>query len=288
MSRFLLPAKLLFVLLAGFVGWQAWIFFRPAPRAYTEREVEAIRGLASEAADRIARVALAAGAQGSARDSGEPCVFGVAHFINDPTDRFTAIMAETIDARDSWRVDEASVIQRFLADVSTAVKQATSLDEVVHAGRRVGLDMLVAGKVLHVESDGSSALAEAQVVAYDLRQGKTVCNETLSVQRRASFGNRCAGTVTRIHPSIRFLVWLGLVLALPVVTPFATHWAIEKKRNSASFGLLAAYTLVDLFLALLFAGFRVGGALWAATLCLALALCCGYNYWVCGKIANTG
>lgn len=274
LARLLLPAKVLFGVLAAFAVWQGSVFLRQSPREYTATEKAAVRNLCRDVVDRLAE-----------QSPGDRAI-GVAHFLNDPSDGFTTIMREAAAGTPDWRVEEASIIQRFLSDISTAVKNATSLDEIIHAGRRVGIDIVIAGRVIETLASQEGARAEAMVMAYDVKQGKALLNEPLSATWEPTLGSRLGGAVRGMNPFLRFVVWLVLVLLLPLVTPFATHWVIEKKSNLASFGLLAAYTVTGLFLALLFAGFRIEGPFRAVTLCLAVAGCGTYNYWVCERIAR--
>lgn len=276
MARLLFPAKVLVGVLAAFAVWQGWVFPRPSPREYTAPEQAAVRKLCGDVVERLAH------------EYPEDKAVGVAHFLNDPSDGFTASMRAAAADKAGWRVEEASIIQRFLADITMAVKNATSLDEIVNAGRRVGIDIVIAGKVLDTGTADGEGMARAMVIAYDVRQGKAVLNESLSATWEPTLGSRLAGAFQGMNPLLRFVVWLSLVLLVPVATPFAVHWALARKSNAASFGLLAAYTAMDLVLALLFSGFRVQGAVGALGLCLAVAVCGAYNYWICEKIAKSG
>lgn len=274
MARLLFPTKVLAGVFVAFMVWQGWVFMRPAPREYTAAEQAAVRNLCRDAVDRVAR-----------QLPGDK-VIGVAHFLDDPSDEFTATMREAASAKADWCVEEASIVQRFLADISIAVKNATSLDEIVNAGRRVGLDLVIAGKVLGTEVVEGKATARATVIAYDVKAGKTVLNASLSDTWKPTVAARVADDIQGRHPLFRLAIWLLLVLLLPVATPFATYWALTRQRNAASFGLLAAYTTADLVLGSLLAGeWGQGGAgvLW---FCLAVATCAAYNYWICEKIAE--
>ena len=275
MARLLFPAKLLFAALAAFVVWQGWVFLRPSPRGYTNSENAAIRRLCHLIVERVSH------------ESPGVRAVGVAHFLNDPSDGFTTCMREAATGNPDWRVEDTSIIQRFLADISTAVKNATSLDEIANAGHRVGIDIVIAGKVIATRETGDGAEARASVIAYDVKEGKALLNETLAATWKPSFGSRLGSAVVGMNPFLRSGVWLLLALLLPVVTPFATHWAVERKSNAASFGLLAAYTVTDIFLALLLSGFKVQGPVKALMLCLALAGCGAYNFWICERIAGS-
>ena len=111
----------------------------------------------------------------------------MAHLVNDPGDALTAGLRAAIAEVPPWSVEENPVILKFLADVTHAMKQATSLDEILHAGRRVELDLLVVGRVLDVrESDGAGE-ARLEVDAYDLRRGEwgsAIASRGRGVRRR--------------------------------------------------------------------------------------------------------
>ncbi|MBN1672412.1 MAG: hypothetical protein JXR37_15335 [Kiritimatiellae bacterium] len=277
LSSLMVPAKLLFVAIFAYVVWQAWIFFRPRPREYVEAELGAIQMVCGDVADALAQAVS------------NKTVFGVAHFANDPSDAFTRTMKAALGMNPEWQVIEQSVIQKFLTDITKAVTDATSLEEVVGAGRRVGIDVIVVGRVVSVEETGIGARAEAQVHVYDARPGQWLLQKTVSQEWEPGvepkFEVAPARKARKLHVIWRFLMWAGFVVLLPLATPFVTHWAVERKTNWASFGALAAYTAADVLVALLCSGFRLIGMAHGLGLVGALLVCAAYNYYVCERIA---
>ncbi len=177
-------------------------------------------------------------------------------------------------------------MQRFFRDVGRAVSEATSLDEVFNAGRRVGLDVVVAGRVLKTESvapDQGAALL--QLYAYDCRSGAWLVRDTFEGDWKPNVAEKVAARVLGLSPRGRFLVWLVVVLALPWATFWGTAWALRRASNAASFVLILVYTMVGLLLAVALSGFRVTepGAWWRFF--AAMAFCALYNYWACERIA---
>lgn len=273
MSKLFLPAKVAFVVLSLFTAWQGWVFMRPEPREFTAAETQAVRKVCDRTVGELVDKVPA------------QSVFGVAHFANDPNDAFTTAMRKALAASPEFQVVQGSVIRKFLADVSSAVKNATSLDEVVHAGRRVGIDVLVVGKTGHVRHLEKDAAAEAQVIVYDVAKGACIMKQKVSATWTPLSGEQPPTKARGLHPLLRVLLWVCVVALLPLVTPFMTRWAVEKKSNAAGFALLGAYSAIGLLAAMLLMGFRIVGTCRSFLLMGAFLACAAYNYWICERIA---
>ena len=78
------------------------------------------------------------------------------------------------------------------------------------------------------------------------------------------------------------LVWVGIVLALPWATFFVTNWVVAKESNGAAAAMLAAYSLVDVAVAVWLMG-GVGGhnGLTLAVLLFGFLTAGVYNFKVC-------
>lgn len=276
MTRLLLPAKSAFLILAGYVAWQGFVFIRPEPREYTKPEKIAIRNACDQAAELLNEI----------DQSDKTRRVGVAHFINDPNDEFTAAMKETLKKNSKWKIEDQSIIQKFLGDVTAAVRNATSLDEIVNAGRRVNLDSVVAGKIIEVKEEDDTVSVEAVIHVYDLENGKTLLNKTIVEKWEPPTSYRIRHAVDSLHPIIRFCLWLIFVGLLPLLTAQLTHWIVEKSSNVASFIMLSAYTLLDLIALIILFNFSEPGAGVIAILFLSVACCAGYNFWISERIAD--
>ncbi|MBM4163864.1 MAG: hypothetical protein FJ222_05430 [Lentisphaerae bacterium] len=261
------------VLCALYFIWQAVVFLRQRPEPYTEAESRAVAAACDEAARRIA--------------SSEPGALriGVAHFIGDRRDAVTVAMRRALAARDGLSVVDGSPIRKFLADMAQALGAAVSLDEALHAGGRVELDAVVAGRV-RTEAAGFRGRAVLDVRAYDVRAGRWLLREEV-------VGVWCPGPLTRLALraqrlgwGLRLALWLGFVAALPWLTPFGTRWAMARRSNAASFALLAATVAVDLAAGVTLFRFTADGfAAWALFF-VAAAACAGYTFWACERVAE--
>lgn len=276
MNRWFLmfPVKLLGSLLVLILAWQFWVFLQPRPRLLTPEEANAVQVAARNLGDR-----LAAQVRGPAR-------FGVAHFIGDERDEVTAAVRAELATRPGWTVEKSSIIERFLEDIGRAVARATSLEEVVQAGQKVELDVLVAGRVLALETTNGAGRAVAQVYAYDLRPGAWVVRETLTGTWTPNAIQQAGRRMQQTSPLARAAIWLAAVALLPWLTAFATHRALERKSNASSFAVLSLYTIVGLALALALSGFDVQGGGAAVKLLFAFIVCAAYNFWACERIAE--
>ncbi len=280
----LASSKVLLVLVLAFVLWQAWVFMRPRPRTYTRPELEALRKVCGQFADKLTESMQNRNQDGTG--DGVPRL-GIAHLLQDPSDQATAVLRETLNSRREWTVEESSVIQKFLSDVTRAVADATTLDEILHAGRRVELDAIVAGKIDSVIAEGEDAAsATITFIAYDLRHGSELLRKSISAKWEPDAIAKGCESFLNLHPAIKILVWLAMVGLLPWVTAPATHRTLERKSNLAGFLLLTVYTAVDLLCGLILAGFAVVGAANSLWLVGAFLLCAAYNYWACETIGK--
>jgi len=269
----ILRLKVLLAGLAVFFAWQVFMFLRPRPRVFAPDEVNALHAAAQIAVERLAP------------EIGPTARIGVARLGNDPLDTATTVLKTALAARPGWRVEEHSIIQRFLADVSRAVAQATSLDEIVRAGQKVDLDVIIAGKVSEVATEEGITRASLELTAYDARKGAVALRDTFTADWRPTILTRLGRAFEGVGPFWRFILWLGVVLALPWVTRFATVAATGRKSNLASFLLVLAYTIAGLLLAALMTGFQLlGGGQWLRFFG-ALIICAGYSFWACERIA---
>lgn len=276
MNRWFLmfPVKVLGGLLMLVLAWQFWVFLQPRPRVLTPEEANAVQLLARDVGDR-----LAVQVQGPAR-------FGVAHFIGDERDALTDAVREELATRAGWTVEQGSIIEKFLEDIGRAIARATSIEEIVQAGQKVELDVLVAGRVLALETTNGAGRAVAQVYAYDLRPGAWVVRETLTAAWTPNALQQAGRRMQQASPMARLAIWIAVVVLLPWLTAFATHRALERKSNFSSFVVLGSYTLAGVALAMALTGFAVQGGGAAARLLFALVLCALYNYWACERIAD--
>lgn len=270
-----LPVRFLLILLLAFVAWQVWIFSRPLPRSFTEREMQVLESALSDALKPV-----------ESRIGDTPSRFGIARFFHDANDEATRSVRRLIDQRENWSVIESSPIQQFLSDVSRTLLQATSPGEIIHAGRRVDIDVIVAGEVLRVDSTDTSAHASVRVNIYDARSGEWLVAGVYESSWAPPPATRIRMEIRRLPRLLRLLPWLAFVAALPWLASPLIHRAVEQKSNLLSFMTLGSLTLLDLLPALLLWEFnlnRPGGVIRLLTL---LVACSAWNWWASEKIAD--
>lgn len=274
------PASGLLILAMLFVLWQVWVFVQPRPKPYTPAELAAIAGAGGQV-----RFFIETALPHRAAGTNGPVRFGVAHLSNDPTDMVTHAVKAALAGHEGWQVEQSSPIQKFLADVSATVMRATSWDEITHAGRRVELDVVVAGSVESVTARDDGAAAVLQVYAYDVRTGRWLIHGPV----QAMWKPPAPGLLERLgrtKPLTRFVSWIAFVAVLPWLTGFATRAIAERKSNALSAALLVGYTAADLVAGLVLSGFRVVGASASVRMLLALVFCAAYNFWTAERIAE--
>ncbi len=273
----LFPVRLALAVLLIFFLWHAWVFLRPRPELLSAAELNALRMTVRTAAQTV-------------RDAKPEAHLrvGVTHFVNDPTDAVTELVRTEFDRLPDITVETGSPIQKFLRDIGRAISEATSMDEIVHAARRVDLDLIIGGRVLQTMKDPESQEARAviQVAAYDAREGGWLLRETFEGTWQPHLGDKVTERILGLSARGRFILWLAVVLALPWATYWGTHWALQRRNNLASFILIMAYTVAGLLLAVALSGFRVVGAGDWWRMLGALIFAAGYNYWACENIAG--
>ncbi|MFH0909594.1 MAG: hypothetical protein V1929_12610 [bacterium] len=269
-----LPFRIFGLLFLCFLIWQVAVFVKPRPRPFTPPEIRAVELACDKAASALTT------------NLNIPSRFGVAHFIGDPYDNVTESMRVSLAGHPGWTVEKGSVIEKFLEDVMKAAGGATSLEEITKAGQRVELDVIVAGRVLSVDTSNGTSRASIQVLAYDTRPSQWLTRDTFEATWKPTFVEKTLDGVRQSSPLTRLLIWLAFVALLPWATAFATQWALERKSNFTSFIVVSAYTVIDLAAALALTGFSVaGGGPWLKFL-TAFAVAAGYNFWACERIAE--
>ncbi len=257
-----------------FLLWQFWVFLQPRPRLFSTLEANAVEKAVDVAVDQLAgRVA-------------GPTRFGVAHILNDPRDQVTTSIRLSLAKVDGWQLTEGSVIHRFLSDVTEAIGQATSVEEIIRAGQKVDMDVVVAGRVLAVDATNGVGRAVLQLYAYDTRSGEWLLREDFSAEWRPNFAQRTAIGMRGLTTKMRFVLWLGVVVLLPWVTAFATQWALARKSNFSSLLVVSGYTLIGLLLALMLARPAAGETIPAWPMIGAFLFSTIYNYWACERVAQ--
>jgi hypothetical protein len=270
LNRYILGA------LALVIAWQGYVFLRRDPVVWTHSE----RDAAVAAAERLA-AELEARVPRRAR-------IGVVHFVGDPHDLVTETVKAELARRDGWSVEEGSVIRKFLGDVSRTMLDATSVEELVNAGRRVELDVLVGGRVgefrynaADADGGGERCGVSLDVRVYELRAGRTLFNESVA----AEVAVQAAGA-PRPFRLRHLLIWLLIAALLPWLTAFATHSALERRSNVISAVLVTGYALTDVLLYHWLVGVYAGGG-WRLVMWAGLAAgCWAYNWFICEKVAQ--
>jgi hypothetical protein len=268
----LFPFKSLSAIVGIFLAWQALVFISPEPRDYSELELAAVHEICADVSTEL---------RSDARRRA-----GLVHFLNDPDDSITALFKQRLAETPGLQIDDSSVVQRFLQDIARSIKDASSLDEVINAGRRVELDLIVGGRVIEIVEKNDLGEALIEVYAYDLNEGGWIMKREFAAQARPSAAQKFSKAASRIHPLWRLLIWLLVVGLLPWLTAPLIHKTVESKSNIASAALLGFYILVGTLLALLLSGFRVDGVWDGITLILAVAACAVYSYLVSERIAE--
>ena len=255
-----------FRLFGGLVGLflivQVWLWLRPAPVPLTPDEEKAVRDAAAQA---VARAGAEAGAL--------PATAAVVHLHGDPTDQATAAFRAELADKSGWTSVAGSPAAAFLKSVGKTLYEATSVDEYLRPGSRVGIDVVFYGRLAGVSTTNGVSRASLAVSAYDTRAGRTLASGSFEGEfpRLKTAMARAA-----VRTPLRARVWAfaAFALLLPWACAPLVFRARRARSNTASAALLAGLTGADLILGgLLFYG--LGGH--ALAVILAALACIAWN-----------
>lgn len=279
MLKKVFSAKFFLLLILLYLAWQFIVMLRPRPVLWNVLELAAIQQAVEQC---LTELEVTIPLQSRIK---------VARLRHDPNGQASQILREAIVRRESWCVYQGSLIRKFLSDVFRVVVEATSLDEILHSGRHVELDILVLGKVLDVRSERiedvppvSRASAILQLQVFSLQQGRELFNGKISaIKETGAPATRKRGAW---HPVFKFGIWMLFVLLLPWIGRPLLGWVLEKKSNWISLLLLGTYSTLDLLAAFFLLNLRVCG--WVQSLTVVLLLLCSmaYNTVVCESIGK--
>lgn len=264
---------LFFVLI--FLFWQAFVFVRPAQRTLSDGEVRAVRA------------AVAAFREDLAAQLGQRAVrLGVVSLTGEGAAQATVELRGVLERQSDWRVDTRSVPQAFVEDVLKALRDASTLEQVLGAGKQVELDVVVAGRMVSawMRDDGRAEVV-MDLYAYDTQAGVWLLRKSYPMSWAPDWVERVPLEVVGAAWWQRLVLWASIVLVLPWLTPFIARWARERRSNAASALALSFYVVVSLLLAGALMGFALSGLSDWLLLVAALVLSGGYAFWACERIA---
>ena len=250
---------------------QVWFWLRPSPVPLTPDQEKAVRDAAAQVVD------AAAGAVGTL-----PATAAVVHLHGDPTDQATMAFRTELVGRKGWTPVAGSPAMAFLKSVGKTLYDATSVDEYLRPGLRVGIDVVFYGTLRGVSTTNGVSRAALAVSAYDTRSGRTVVSDVFE------------GEFPRLHTAVaraavrtplRTRIWIFgvFVLALPLICAPLAFRARRARSNAASAALLSGLVGADLVLGgLLFYG--LSGR--AFSVILAVLACLVYDWLVSEILAR--
>ena len=272
LTRFL-PTRLFLGLASAFLLWQGAIFLRPAPTPCSVPQQRALEAAVNAAVKTLAETVE------------PPVTVAVAQLANDPTRTATDILKQTIAGQEGWTIEEKSLVRKFLADVTQAAANATSLNEIMFAGRRVNVDLILSGAITKNTQLPDGARAELFLRAYDTRHGHWLWRRLFTAEWHPSLLEKLGDPIRQLPRWLRIILWAALVLLPPWLTRPLTRQILDQQSNTASILLLIGYTLANLVAAWILAGFSLAPffPIWRGL--IIILLCAAYNYAVCETIA---
>ncbi len=245
-----------------FLALQLWFWLSPRPTPFTANESQAVRSAVIEALEKAEKAGVSL-----------PATAAVVHFVSDPTDEATAIFRTEIAARDGWTAVTGSPAVAFLKGLAKTLYEATSVDEYLMPGRRVGIDVLFYGTVRAVSTLEGVSRANLFLTAYDTRTGKEIFSE----ETEATYPRvrTAAGRAVAAHSrSGRWWLFAILVAILPWLSAPVTLRVLARGENRANAVILSLLVAADIILGL-FLFFDIASHI--ATAILIVLLCLAYD-----------
>lgn len=257
--------------LGAFVLFQLWFWLRPAPVPLSSNESAAVRAAVAETLDSIEKN------DGFSRSSA-----AVVHLVSDPTDEATAILRHELADREAWSLVSGSPAIAFVKSLAKTIYEATSVDEYLRPGARVGIDVVFYGVLNHVSTEAGVSRASLTLTAYDTRSGTNLFKGDV-VGEFPKTSTAIGRAIVAKSRSSRGWIFAITVLLLPWIFAPLSLRVLSHRTNGASAAVLCAIVLADALLGLvLFYG--VSSQLPAA-LCI-LSVCAAYDLLCCELLSR--
>lgn len=247
-----------------FVLCQLWFWLRPSPIPFSTKESAAVRDAVQQVLNDVSE------ADGFAT----PVSVAVVHLVSDPTDEATMTLRREIATREGWTLVNGSPAVAFIKSLAKTIYEATSVDEYLRPGARVGIDVVFYGVLNHVSTDGGISRASLTLTAYDTRKGKDLFKGDVNGEFprvRTAVGR----AVVAKSRSSRIWIFAAIVLLLPWVSAPLSLRVLSRRTNSTSALVLGALVVLDVVVGLfLFYGFASYIALAVLAVCIVYDLTC--------------
>ena len=227
------PFRLFGILVAAFLLVQAWLWLRPSPVPLTSDQMKAVHEAVSQAVDAAALPGVL------------PAAAAVVHLRGDPTDQATEALRGELAAREGWGAVAGSPAVAFLKSVGKTLYEATSVDEYLRPGARVGIDVVFHGRLLGVSTTNGVSRASLSLSAYDTRRGETLASGVFAGEF-PRLRTAVARAAVRTPVRRRIALFAAFVLLLPLLCVPLVRRARAARSNTASAALLAGLTGADL------------------------------------------
>ncbi len=205
---------------------------------------------------------------------------GVLDLEGDPDGFVTQLLRETVSDSGTYEVLEEPFFRQLVSEFRNDEAPVTRLDDAVSAARRLGVDAVIFGAVQEFSSSEDGAAVRLELRMADRESGQAVFARSYA----DTLGGSTVGTAywrARLADSskgFRMLVWVLFVLFLPLATVTLIRQLTAEESNAVNLGMLAAYTLADLLVAMALTGFWFPSLWTGLTLLLGFAGSGYYNF----------
>ncbi len=278
--------KFFTLIVVAFIVWQFFLFLTPAPRPLNSLEVSVVKKFSNGLVDEIISNDII-------HTLDKPIEIGILHLLNDESDEITENLTAAFNENTNFVVSTESVPYKFVKELGKNLVKSTSIEEIVSAGNKVNIDLLVGGKVESCIGVEGVANLDLYIYVFSPKLGKMIKYERIVETFDVEKDNLLESGVksNKKHEFLKgfllMIVAVFIVLVLPWVTEPLIWKVVDKKSNGVSFMLLLGYIAIDLVVIVAMGGIQFVSSGWlAAVLAVYIFLLGGYNYRVVEKIAG--
>lgn len=255
------------VLLAFFLGSQAWEALGPNPPAVSPLRVDIAETVLPDIVKDLRE---------ARRDNGTVALLPLAGDTSGYiTERLRAIIGPSgiLDLREKTAMEKA---RGLLGLRETGVGDPANAR---NAGEALGVQGVLFGNVRAFESFGGDAALDLDVRLLDIASGALLLDRRYTKETTAGFLNtaKIQEEMAQINAPKRFFVWLLAVLLLPVFTIGFIRAMVRKDTNQHNAMTLAIYSIADALLAWLLLGAAISTWVSVALFIVAVAAAVWYN-----------
>ncbi|MCK5861561.1 MAG: hypothetical protein KAH38_03685 [Candidatus Hydrogenedentes bacterium] len=202
------------------------------------------------------------------------------HFENDPTDRFTDTLRDTIEKQGIFDLLDRTVSEKTYNLLNLRHPIYPDPEAAQKQGEWLRVAAVIHGTIHSWETTPDNTLLDVDIYLTDVETGAVIFNERFDSDIPDSILEVAVSTLPqnarRTSALQRLFAWVLLVLLLPIFTITFLRTMVRKNSNGTNAFILAIYGSADALLAWLLIGSILGG--WISALLFIAAVTVAFLY----------